>query len=128
MNMRNAEEAFTPTHTSEIVLNLVATSGFSKRSLIGLVRNAFDEIEAAHQNGFSYKTIEAELNKYGIPIKAGSLKSILRRIRNSKSEQAKKILREPQRKLTTAPLRSATNAADVKVFTRNTDRKPSELF
>lgn len=83
---------FKPTCTSQIVQNLVVSSGFANRSQIGLIRDAFCAIEEAHNDGFSYKTIEQELARCGIQITTGSLKNIMRRIRN---ERKKAKIREP---------------------------------
>jgi len=129
--MSNAEgKDFVPTCTSQIVQNLVMTSGFTKRSQIGLIRDAFDAIEDAHKNGFSYRTIEEELNRFGIPVTAGSLKNILRRIRIERKEPRNRG--SPIRPAPAATVRprptAVVPAVEAKDFTRNTDRDPSELF
>lgn len=129
--MSNAEgKDFVPTCTSQIVQNLVMTSGFTKRSQIGLIRDAFDAIEDAHKNGFSYRTIEEELNRFGIPVTAGSLKNILRRIRIERKEPTNGVSPRKSAPAATVRPRPATvvPAVEAKDFTRNTDRDPSELF
>jgi hypothetical protein len=113
--------------TSEIIQKLIVSSGFNRRSQIGLVREAFDSIEEAHQNGFSYQTIEDELNGNGLHVKPGSLRNILRRIRKERSEPMKSSAKPSVNKPAASLRPELKQAGESKDFTRST-RDPKDLF
>jgi hypothetical protein len=99
------ETAFTPTRIAEIVRSLDATAGFDKRIKARLVKAAYADIEKDIENGLSFKTISAELNRNGIPLSASYLNNCVRRIRIA---QAKPESRKPPQKPAAVPQQVST--------------------
>ena len=111
---------------SRIVQNLVSAG--LNRTQIGMIREAFDDIEAARLNGFSYKKFEAELIINGIPLKNGSLKNIIRRIRLERSKPTKSEIGKGANPPVAAQRATPKQVVEAKVFTRNTNRDPKVIF
>ena len=110
---------------SRIVQNLVSAG--LHRTQIGMIRGAFDDIEAARLNGFSYKKFEVELIINGILLKKGSLKNIIRRIRLERSKPTKSEIRKGANPPVATQRAKPKQVVEAKVFTRIT-RNPNVLF
>ena len=125
MNEKNEPLARSAQNISTILKSMVAECG-GKRSVASQIREAFDQIESAQQNGFSLRVICTELKCHELNIEEPYLKNVLKRIRAERREHGKHGSQKNQ--APSLQLSKTYMAAVTDSFTRNTDRDLTELF